>query len=380
VSLLADEHPLIIFVGAGGVGKTTLAAALGVASARAGRDTLVMTFDPSLRLKDALGVGQEAKEHAVRVDLEAVGELHASLLDARRTFDRLIERYAPDAEARRRVLGNRFYQHLSGSLGGILEYMAVERLFEVAAAGRYRQVVLDTPPTRQALDFLEAPARIVGFLDSGALRVALRPWFDEQGRLKATARLGGLGRRAERFLDEVVGLDLLRDMAEFFQAFSPLFAGFRERANQVEELLRSPQTLFVLVAGPGEERIPDTLFFARRLQQAGYHLGPIVVNRVHPEPEEPLRLGPPGSPGSPQSPPGSAPVPGLVDGIQLLTWLGERDRRGLVQLAQLLSDDQPLVDLPLRAEEPTDLPSLADLGADLEDRLADWRQHLRREG
>jgi len=380
VSLLADEHPLIIFVGAGGVGKTTLAAALGVASARAGRDTLVMTFDPSLRLKDALGVGQEAKEHAVRVDLEAVGELHASLLDARRTFDRLIERYAPDAEARRRVLGNRFYQHLSGSLGGILEYMAVERLFEVAAAGRYRQVVLDTPPTRQALDFLEAPARIVGFLDSGALRVALRPWFDEQGRLKATARLGGLGRRAERFLDEVVGLDLLRDMAEFFQAFSPLFAGFRERANQVEELLRSPQTLFVLVAGPGEERIPDTLFFARRLQQAGYHLGPIVVNRVHPEPEEPLRLGPPGSPGSPQSPPGSAPVPGLVDGIQLLTWLGERDRQGLVQLAQLLSDDQPLVDLPLRAEEPTDLPSLADLGADLEDRLADWRQHLRREG
>ena len=377
MSLLSDEHPLVIFVGAGGVGKTTLAAALGVVSARAGRDTLVMTFDPSLRLKDALGVGQEAKEHAVRVDLEAVGELHASLLDARHTFDRLIERYAPDAEARRRVLGNRFYQHLSGSLGGILEYMAVERLFEVAAAGSYRQVVLDTPPTRQALDFLEAPARIVGFLDSGALRVALRPWFDEHGRLKATARLGGLGRRAERFLDEVVGLDLLRDMAEFFQAFSPLYAGFRERASQVEDLLRSPKTLFVLVAGPGEERIPDTLFFARLLQQAGYHLGPIVVNRVHPEPDEAVLLDPPGAP---EPAPGSAPVPGLVDGIQLLTWFGERDRRGLVQLAQLLSDAQPLVDLPLRAEEPTDLPSLADLGADLEDRLADWPRHLRREG
>jgi anion-transporting ArsA/GET3 family ATPase len=374
LSLVSDEHPLVIFVGAGGVGKTTLAAAMGVVSARAGRDTLVMTFDPSLRLKDALGVGQEAKEHAVRVDLEAAGELHASLLDARRTFDRLIERYAPDEAARRRVLGNRFYQHLSGSLGGILEYMAVERLFEVAADGRYRQVVLDTPPTRQALDFLEAPARIVGFLDSGALRVALRPWFDENGRLKATARLGGLGRRAERFLDEVVGLDLLRDMAEFFQAFSPLYAGFRERASQVEALLRSPKTLFVLVAGPGEERIPDTLFFARRLQQAGYRLGPIVVNRVHPEPEEPRRvgleaLGPP-----------AAAVPGLVDGLQLLTWLGERDRRGLAQLSQLLSDAQPLVDLPLRPEEPTDLPSLADLGAELEDRLGDWRRRLRREG
>jgi anion-transporting ArsA/GET3 family ATPase len=398
--LVSERHPLVIFVGAGGVGKTTLAAALGVASARAGRDTLVMTFDPSLRLKDALGVSEEARQHDVRVDLEADGQLFASLLDARRTFDRLIERYAPDAEARGRVLGNRFYQHLSGSLGGILEYMAVERLFEVAAEGRYQQVVLDTPPTRQALDFLEAPARIVGFLDSGALRVALRPWFDPQGRLKATAKWGGLGRRAERFLDEVVGLDLLRDMAEFFQAFSPLYAGFRERAAQVEELLRSPRTLFVLVAGPGEERIADTLFFARRLQQAGYRLGPIVVNRVHPEPPEPLRiepLAPPAAPpgrasassrarrprtaaaSAPAAPAAvSPPVPGLVDGLELLTWLGERDRRGLAQLAQLLSPDQPVVDLPLRPEEPTDLPSLADLGADLEERLADWRSHLRR--
>jgi anion-transporting ArsA/GET3 family ATPase len=419
VRLVSDRHPLIVFVGAGGVGKTTLAAALGVASARAGRDTLVMTFDPSLRLKDALGVGEEAREREVRVDLEATGHLYASLLDARRTFDRLIERHAPDAESRQRVLGNRFYQHLSGGLGGILEYMAVERLFEVAADGRHQQVVLDTPPTRQALDFLEAPARIVGFLDSGALKVALRPWFDEQGRLKATARWGGLGRRAERFLDEVVGLDLLRDMAEFFQAFSPLYGGFRERAAQVEELLRSPGTLFVLVAGPGEERIPDTLFFARRLRQAGYHLGPIVVNRVHPEVGGPPRLLPAGElpaaaprrarpaahrrAGSAAPPTaaravssqarpaanraGSAvavaaaapPVPGLVDGLDLLRWLGDRDRRGLVQLAQLLSPDQPVVDLPLCPEEPTDLASLADLGATLEERLADWPRFLRRE-
>src|SRR5258708_31385456 len=282
---------------------------MAVLSAREGRDTLVMTFDPSLRLKQSLGVGDEAKLQEVKVDLDAPGSLHASLLDARQTFDRLIERYAPDEESRRRVLENPFYQHLSGTLGGVLEYMAVERLFEVAASGRYQKVILDTPPTRQALDFLEAPARIVGFLDSGALRVALRPWFDEQGRLKAPARWGGLGRRAERFLDEVVGLDLLRDMAEFFQAFSPLYAGFRERATQVEELLRSPRTLFVLVAGPGEERIPDTLFFARRLQQAGYRLGPIVVNRVHPEPEESLRPAVPAP--APGSVPGSAPVPGL---------------------------------------------------------------------
>ena len=365
MELISARHPLTLFVGSGGVGKTTLAAAAGVLAARSGRRALVMTFDPSLRLKDALGVGEEAREREVRVDLGPLGEapssldgsLDASLLDARRTFDRLVARYAQDDAARDRILGNRFYQHLSGSLGGILEYMAVERLFEVASDGRYEQVVLDTPPTRQALDFLEAPRRIVDFLDSGALRVALKPWFDEEGRLKAAARWGGLGRRAERFLDEVVGLGLLRDMAEFFQAFAPLFAGFRERALAVEALLAAEGTRFVLVAGPGEERIPDTLFFARRLEQAGYHLGPIVVNRMHPHfgPARPA-AAPPADPCRP-------------DGAELLAWLGERDRRGLHELAALLPG-RPLVALPLLAGEPTDLPALAALGEDLERRLA----------
>lgn len=365
MDLIADRHPLVIVVGSGGVGKTTLAAATGVRSAHQGRDTLVMTFDPSARLKQALGVGEEAKLREVQVALDAPGTLHASLLDARQTFDRLIDRYAPDGEARRRVLENRFYQHLSGSLGGILEYMAVERLFEVAADGRYAQVILDTPPTRQALDFLEAPARIVGFLESGALRVALKPWFDDKGRLKATSRWGALGRRAERFLDGVVGMELLRDMAEFFQAFAPLFEGFRQRANQVEELLRSPKTLFVLVAGPGEERIPDTLFFARRLEEAGYHLGPIVVNRVHP------RFELEGTP-----PPSADPCG--PNGWELLSWAGERDRRGLIELAKLLSREQPLVDLPLLPDEPTDLASLDALGRQLETRLAEWGRYASR--
>lgn len=365
MELISGRHPLLIVVGSGGVGKTTLAAALGVLSACAGRDTLVMTFDPSLRLKQALGVSDEAKLREVPVALDAPGVLHASLLDARQTFDRLIERYAPDEASRRRVLENRFYQHLSGTLGGILEYMAVERLFEVAADGRYGQVILDTPPTRQALDFLEAPARIVGFLESGALRVALKPWFDEEGHLKPTARWGALGRRAERFLDHVVGLDLLRDMAEFFQAFGPLYEGFRQRAKQVEELLRSPRTRFLLVSGAGEERIPDTLFFARRLEETGYHLGPIVVNRVHP------RFVVDGAP--PRS-----TDPCRPSGWDLLVWAGERDRRGLIEMAKLLSREQPLVDLPLLPEEPTDLASLEALGRQLEARLAGWERYVSR--
>jgi len=358
MELISDRHPLVVVVGSGGVGKTTLAASMGVLSARAGRDTLVMTFDPSLRLKDALGVGEEAKLQEIPVPLDAPGKLYASLLDARQTFDRLIQRYASEEEASRRILENRFYQQLSGTLSGILEYMAVERLFEVEAEGKYSQVILDTPPTRQALDFLEAPQRIIGFLESGAIRVALKPWFDEEGRLKAASRFGPLGRQAERFLDDVVGLDLLRDMAEFFQAFAPLYEGFRERAQAVEQLLRSPKTRFVLVSGPGEERIPDTLFFARKLKQAGFHLGPIVVNRVHPY--HPVENAAPGS------------------GWELLSWLGERDRKGLVELAKLFDREQPLVDIPLLPEEPTDLASLESLGKTVQERLAGWESSVSR--
>ncbi|MEM7052255.1 MAG: ArsA-related P-loop ATPase [Acidobacteriota bacterium] len=346
MSLLSEQNPLLIVVGSGGVGKTTLAASLGVSAAQAGRDTLVMTFDPSLRLKDALGVGEAARDEEIEVPAAGPGRLAASLLDAGRTFDRLIERYAPDDAARRRILDNRFYRHLSGSLAGILEYMAVERLFEVESEGRYQQVILDTPPTRQALDFLEAPSRIVQFLDSGALRIALKPWFDDQGRLRGTTRFGAIGRRFERFLDEIVGLDLLRDMAEFFQAFGPLFDGFRRRARKVEEMLGSSRTRFLLVAGPGEERIADTLFFARKLQEAGHHLGPIVVNRMHPTVERPV-----GEAGA------------------LFSWLGERDRRGFEMLRGLVGEARPLVGLPLLAEEPTDLRALAEIGQSLVARL-----------
>jgi anion-transporting ArsA/GET3 family ATPase len=355
IDLGGAQPPLLVVVGAGGVGKTTLAAALGLRSAAAGVETLVMTFDPSLRLKDTLGVGEAARDSEVRVASETPAGLWASLLDARRTFDRLVARYAPNEAARERILNNPYYRNLAGSLAGILEYMAVERLWEARQAGRWQRIVLDTPPTRQALDFLEAPERIIAFLDSGALRIALKPWFDAGGRLRAGARLGPLGRSFEGWLDEVVGLDLLRDMAEFFAAFSPLFAGFRERAVEVQRLLRDPGTLFLLVAGPGEERNADTLFFARRLAEAGYRLGPIVVNRVHPLPDR-----------APE------PVGGAErDGGALLGWLAARDHRGVAALRALLPPAQRLVDLPLLAAEPVDLPSLAGLGDALHGRLAD---------
>ena len=346
------RHSLVIVVGSGGVGKTTLAAAMAVRSAATGDDTLVMTFDPSLRLKDTLGVGLEASERVTEVKTGTRGVLHASLLDARRTFDGLIERYSPDEAARQRILANRFYDRLSANLAGVLEYMASERLFEVAHENRHDRIILDTPPTRQALDFLGAPARIVGFLDSGALRIALKPWFDDQGQLKPTAKLGILGRNVEDFLDRMVGLELLRDMAEFFRAFSPLYEGFRERALEVHDLLRSSETLFVLVSGPSEGRVADTLFFARRLTEAGYNLGPIVVNRVHP------LLG-------------DAKSESKSEGHRLLGWLGRRDYQAVAELRDLVGSSHPVVELPLLPDEPTDLKSLRALGELFESRLDD---------
>jgi anion-transporting ArsA/GET3 family ATPase len=333
----ALDARLLVVVGAGGVGKTTLAAALGVAAARDGAHTLVMTFDPSRRLKDALGVDAGAATRPVPVPVGGAGRLEVSLLDARLTFDRLVERYAPDRDAADRIFRNHFYQHLAGHLAGVLEYMAVERLFEVAAEGGYQRIILDTPPTRQALEFLEAPDRIIGFLDSGALRIALKPWFTEGG----TLRHGFVRDRVAGLLDRLVGLGLLRDMAEFFQAFGPLYAGFRERAHDVQQLLRSRETRFLLVSGPGQERVADTLFFARRLRQAGHHLAALAVNQLHP------------------------PVTGSADGgggVTLLRWLGDRDAQGLAHLRRLVTDGTPIAALPLLPAPPTGLAALEDIG------------------
>jgi anion-transporting ArsA/GET3 family ATPase len=351
------DRPLLVVVGAGGVGKTTLAAALGASAAQAGQRTLVMTFDPSHRLKDALGVGKKAGDRPVAVPIgEKGGSLEVALLDARKTFDRLVTRYAPDRDAADRIFQNRFYRGLAGSLAGILEYMAVERLFEVAAEGGYDRVVLDTPPTRQALDFLQAPERIVRFLDSGAARLARSGWLaPRRGLAGLPARLATRG--AGAVLDRVVGDRLLRDLLEFFQAFAPLFDGFRERALEVQQLLRAEGTAFLLVVGSGEARIPDAMYFARQLRQAGHHLTLALVNQVHPVFNVP-------------APPGSGD---LARDIRLFVRLGERDRDGVKRLGALLAPEVPLLAVPLQPVPPTDLAALQGLGASLRGRAATLR-------
>ncbi|HUP23009.1 MAG TPA: ArsA-related P-loop ATPase [Thermoanaerobaculia bacterium] len=334
--------PIVVVAGGGGVGKTTIAAAIALASAEAGRSTLAMTFDPAHRLRDALGLDPDAPETRQRVRGVA-GKLEASLLDARHTFDALVERYAPDEAARSRVLANPFYRQLGGNLAGILEYMAVEKLYEESASDLHDRIVLDTPPIRHALEFLDAPRRIVRFLESGARRLAARDWFDTKGRL----RIGGPFRgRIERAIDELIGLDFVRAVLEFFAAFEPLFDGFRERALEVERLLRSERAAFLVVTGPGEAAVPDVIFFARQLSERGHSLQRVLVNRVHPTP-------PAASRGADH------------DALELLRWLAERDTRGLERLGKLIGD-RPVGAVPLLGRDPSDLDGLREVARRLE--------------
>ena len=336
------DGSLTVVVGGGGVGKTTLAAALALASARRGDHTLVMTFDPSLRLKDALGVGEAARDEPVRVAAPGPGELEAALLDARRTFDRLVRTYAPDPAAAERIFANRFYRNLAGTLAGILEYMAMERLFEMRALGRYDRIILDTPPTRQALDFLQAPDRLMHLVDSRAIRFAMDPWWDGAGERSLAFRLAAQG--ALELSDRLIGRRFLLEVVDFIRAFAPLFEGFRSRAAEVRSLLRAPETRFLLVAGPGPERVPDAMFFLRRLQEAGHRLGPILVNQVHPDPGR-ARGG---------------------AGVDLLRHLARRDQRGLALLRSLFPEGHPILPVALEPAPPGDLAALGRLAGRLE--------------
>jgi anion-transporting ArsA/GET3 family ATPase len=289
-SALARRRVLVV-CGSGGVGKTTTAAALGLRAALLGRRVLVCTIDPSRRLATSLGLSQlSAKPRALdlrRMGPTGGGSLHAMMLDTKSTFDELVERFASGAEARRRILENRFYKHVSAALAGSHEYMAMEKLLELSADERFDLVVLDTPPTRHALDFLEAPDRLLSFLDTSTLRWFLKPYF-QAGRLtlKVATKTGAL---ALKLADRALGLRFLADLSEFFLAFEGMYDGFKERAERVYALLREPASGFVLVAGPAPQALDEAVYFHRRLREKEMPFVGIVVNRLHPDPSTAAR-------------------------------------------------------------------------------------------
>jgi anion-transporting ArsA/GET3 family ATPase len=280
LSAVIEQRHVIVCTGAGGVGKTTTAAALGIEAARRGRRTIVLTIDPARRLAQSLGLSQlDTSPRAVR----GVEGLDAMMLDMKRTFDEIVERHASSRARAERILANRFYQQMSASLAGTQEYMAMEKLYDLHETGHYDCIVIDTPPTRNALDFLDAPKRLTDFLEGRFLKMFLSPGL-AAGRF-ATRAVGlgtGLFMRAA---SRITGATVLEDLAEFFQSFEGMYEGFKDRAQAVYRLLQDSGSAFVVVSSPEPPALREADYFLKRLARDGMPTAGVVVNRVTPTPE-----------------------------------------------------------------------------------------------
>jgi anion-transporting ArsA/GET3 family ATPase len=269
---------VVVCCGPGGVGKTTTAAVIGLESARAGRRAVVVTIDPARRLADALGLpgGLTGEPQRVAVERTGDGELWAMMLDAPAMFERVVRANAADDEQATRIVENRFYRNMAGALSGTQEYMATEALYELHGDDRFDLVVVDTPPSRNALDFLEAPGVLTRFLDHKVFKLLMMPTRTGFKVLSVATQpiLRAIGR--------VVGSDALSDAVAFFQAFAGMDVGFRNRAEAVDGLLRDPSTRFVIVAAPQREAVMECTWFADQLTDQGFTVTATVVNRLHP--------------------------------------------------------------------------------------------------
>ncbi|MBL4847885.1 MAG: ArsA family ATPase [Planctomycetes bacterium] len=283
---LLREKKIILCCGSGGVGKTTTSASLAMAAAFLGRKAVVCTIDPARRLANSLGL-EELDSEVVRVDparfaaagVEVPGEMYALMLDTKGTFDRLIGRYAKTEEARTKILANRFYQQMSGTVVGSSDFMAMEKLYELFESGEFDLIVLDTPPTKHAIDFLEAPKRMTEAFDESTLEIFLKPWAETSKR-----SFGFLGRalnRVIRKVDSVLGLKFVEDLAEFFRAFEGMYEGFRGRAQRVDLLLREEFTAFLVVTSPQPLPLSEASYFCDRLREFKLPLEAVIVNRVN---------------------------------------------------------------------------------------------------
>jgi len=284
-----EGRKVICCVGSGGVGKTTVAAALALSAAIEGKRALVLTIDPARRLANSLGLkelgNQEtriAPELFAQAGLHPRGEMWAMMLDLKLTWDELVERQARSPEQARAILTNKLYQPLSTAMAGSLEYMAMEKVYEVHTARRFDVVVLDTPPTTNALDFLHASDRILDVLDNDAMRIILGPML-RAGKLWFKL-LAAPSAMVLRTLARFTGTDFLRDLADFMIAFEGMYEGFKERAARVKALLTSPEAGFVLVTAPNPLTIHEALFFHQALREDRIATAAVVVNRVQRDP------------------------------------------------------------------------------------------------
>jgi anion-transporting ArsA/GET3 family ATPase len=272
-----SKSEVVVCCGSGGVGKTTTAAALGLQAVRIGRRCVVVTIDPAKRLADALGVPKGLSNDPVQLTVDGSGELWALMLDTATTFDGLVVANAANDQQAQRILNNPFYRNIAGSLGGTQEYMAAERLLALHLDRRFDLVIVDTPPTRNALDFLDAPRTLARFLDHPVFKLMMMPTRRGLRVLSVAAQ------PLLRSIGKVIGSEVLADALAFFQAFDGMETGFRNRADEVIELLHGQSTRFVLVASPRIDTIDEARFFAGKLVDKDLGVAAIIVNRATPD-------------------------------------------------------------------------------------------------
>ena len=353
-----EGKQICIVAGSGGVGKTTCSAALALGLAAAGQRVAVITIDPAKRLANALGMEELGNEPKL-VDpavfaaegLDIQGELWAMMLDAKATFDGLIERLAPDAKTRDEILQNRIYQELSGAVAGSQEFTAVARVYDLHRDGGFDVLVLDTPPSRNALDFLDAPDRLTQFFQGRALKVFMAP-TGLAGRVvgKGTGVVFSVMKR-------VTGVDLLQDLSVFFRSLGGIVGGFTERAAGVKALLADPATTFLIVTSPQKEPVEEAIFFRGKLRDAKMPFGGLVVNRVDPGVGESEPLEPGAIVAELTEALGEPLAQKVADTVADAQVLADRDVASIAKLRKELDEREPIL-VPLMDADVHDVAGL----------------------
>jgi anion-transporting ArsA/GET3 family ATPase len=352
-----DGTDVCVCVGPGGVGKTTVSAAIGLGLAGRGKKVVVVSIDPAKRLASALGLdrlpGEPHRIDPAELTGEegaAGGELWAMMLDSKRTFDGLVDKLAPDESTRREVLSNRIYRELSSAVAGSQEFTAMAKLYELYREGGWDAIVLDTPPSRNALDFLDAPERLTGFLDGRALKLLSAP--------RGLAR-GMLGRGAGvvfALLSRLTGVDVVGELSGFFGSLSSLTDGFRERARGVEALLRAEHTRFLIVTSPEAEPAREGRFLHEQLARHGMRCAGLVVNLVHETGLEGRSVEQVGALLTPEL--GESLARRVAANLGDFDVLARRDAHAIQALARDLGDADPLL-VPHLDGDPQDLEGVA---------------------